>query len=80
MPDPLLLRRSQVATAIGMSERWINRAAAAGEFPKPLRIGVAARWELSAVRAWIQSKKEAAGDESAASIERTITDDSMQHV
>ena len=57
-----LLRRPDVEALTGLSRAWIYAAMQRGDFPRPLRIGKrAVAWPRSAVDAWIEAKKAAAG-------------------
>jgi predicted DNA-binding transcriptional regulator AlpA len=49
------LRLDEVATAIGISRRALERERSAGRFPKPdLRIGRMPLWRLETILAWIE--------------------------
>lgn len=52
-----LLRVKTVADATGLSSATIYRKLAAGDFPKPVRMGArCTRWKAADVRAWIQAQ------------------------
>jgi excisionase family DNA binding protein len=47
---------TEVATALGIGRRTLERLIASGKFPKPdLRIGRMPRWKRETVRAWIEN-------------------------
>lgn len=55
-----LLGRQQLAAALGVSTRQMDKMVGASEFPGPdLRIGSSPRWRASSVNRWIelQSRK-----------------------
>lgn len=53
----LTLRMGEVATALGISRRLIERERAAGRFPAPdLIIGRTPLWRPETIRAWIDRK------------------------
>ncbi|WP_169979476.1 helix-turn-helix transcriptional regulator [Tautonia rosea] len=53
--DRLALRLDEVAEAIGVSRRTIERERSAGRFPKPDRkIGKVSLWSVETIRAWIE--------------------------
>lgn len=48
------LRWADLAEMTGMSRRWLERAVAGGEFPRPTRsIGRTHLWARDVVEAWI---------------------------
>jgi predicted DNA-binding transcriptional regulator AlpA len=50
----LALRLEEIATALGVSRRAIERERSAGRFPKPDRvIGRMPLWRVETIRAWI---------------------------
>ena len=51
---PALLTVDQAAAYVGMSRRWIYRAASAAEFPSPVKIGRATRWRRSDLDEWVE--------------------------
>ena len=57
MEYPQLLRLDEVTRLCGVSKSFVYREMAAGRFPRPLRVGRrAARWKLSEILAWIESR------------------------
>lgn len=53
----VLLTASQVAEAIGASERWVQKAGKAGlELPRPVSVGRMKRWRAMDIVAWLQAK------------------------
>jgi predicted DNA-binding transcriptional regulator AlpA len=50
---PRLLRLPDVAGRVALSPRMVQKMAAAGTFPQPLRIGRAVRWREADVTDWI---------------------------
>ncbi|HQU48367.1 MAG TPA: AlpA family phage regulatory protein [Casimicrobiaceae bacterium] len=55
-----LLRRRQVEALIGRGRSSIYEMIAAGEFPKPIRVGRrAVRWLAHEVDGWIRARVEA---------------------
>lgn len=48
-----LLRLPDVADRVALSPRMVQKMAAAGTFPQPLRIGRAVRWREADVTHWI---------------------------
>lgn len=60
-PTPTLsfLRRPEVEARVGLSRSSIYAFMAAGDFPKPIRIGArAVAWRLSDIEDWISSRTE----------------------
>lgn len=51
-PDRML-RPSEVATLLNVSERSLARFVAAGSFPRPIVFGKHRRYNLAAIQAWI---------------------------
>ena len=52
----MTLRLDEVADAIGVSRRVLERERAAGRMPKPdLRIGKMPLWRVETIHAWISS-------------------------
>lgn len=51
-----LLRMRDVSYQLSMSEAWIYRLIAAGQFPKPIKIGQASRYRQSDVDAWVADR------------------------
>ena len=63
-PDPLLLDLQQVKCLLQMSRSWIYATMAAGDFPKPVRIGRrAVRWVAEEIRAWVKDRPRGGGVE-----------------
>ena len=62
-PDPklvLVLRIRDLVDAIGLSKARIYEMVAAGEFPRPIRLGPrAVGWRRSDVEAWLDSRPAA---------------------
>lgn len=53
--ERMTLRLADVAKALGISRRTIERERSAGRFPKPdLHIGKAPLWRPETIRAWIE--------------------------
>jgi predicted DNA-binding transcriptional regulator AlpA len=51
----MALRLNEVARALGVSRRAVERERSAGRFPKPdLTIGRMPLWRVETVRAWIE--------------------------
>ncbi len=58
-----LLRRRQVEEITGMSRSSIYKMMQDGEFPRPVKIGLAAvRWRASDITAWVESRPVARGE------------------
>lgn len=55
-PDRLLTRHA-VIEMVGFATPTIYKKMAAGEFPRPLKIGRAARWSERDITAWIEARK-----------------------
>jgi predicted DNA-binding transcriptional regulator AlpA len=56
-PPRLALRIDEIATAIGVSRRTIERERSAGRFPAPDRmIGRAPLWRPSTLEAWLSDQ------------------------
>lgn len=56
LPPRLTLRLEELAEALGVSRRTIERERSAGRFPKPdLKIGKAPLWKPETIRAWIDN-------------------------
>lgn len=56
-PAALFYTVDQVSTITTMSRAWIWRAASAGEFPKPRKVGSRAVWAADDVREWAEQRK-----------------------
>jgi prophage regulatory protein len=55
-PDRLLTRQT-VIEMVGLATPTIYKKMTAGEFPRPIKIGRAARWSEQAVADWIEEQK-----------------------
>lgn len=55
-----LERLPSVIARTGMSRSWIYKEAAAGRFPKPVKIGSASGWSADAIDAWLAALFSAA--------------------
>jgi predicted DNA-binding transcriptional regulator AlpA len=54
LPDRLALRLEELAAALGVSRRTIERERSAGRFPKPDRtIGKMPVWSPETIRRWV---------------------------
>ena len=54
-PERLALRLDEVAVALGMSRRTIERLRSAGRFPKPDRkVGKVPLWSPATIRRWVE--------------------------
>jgi predicted DNA-binding transcriptional regulator AlpA len=51
--EPLVVDVKSLARMLSCSVRSLWRRLAAGQLPKPVRIGRSVRWELATVREWI---------------------------
>jgi predicted DNA-binding transcriptional regulator AlpA len=59
--DRLAYRLAELAEALGVSRRTLERERSAGRFPPPdLRIGKAPLWRPGTVQAWIEDQSAAA--------------------
>ncbi|WP_338245269.1 helix-turn-helix transcriptional regulator [Aurantiacibacter hainanensis] len=54
-----LIPLEAVEQQIHVKRTKIYRMIAAGEFPKPVKIGAASRWPQSEVQAWTEQRKSA---------------------
>ncbi|MBT2132499.1 helix-turn-helix transcriptional regulator [Aliiroseovarius lamellibrachiae] len=52
-----LLTREDVISMVGFQIGAIYKKMAAGEFPKPVKIGRASRWSEHAIADWIEARK-----------------------
>lgn len=50
---PRLLRKSDLAKQLSISERHVERLAQAGHLPPPIRLGRVVRYSSAAIEAWI---------------------------
>ncbi len=58
-----LLRRRNVEEVTGLSRSSIYRLMQEGEFPRPVKVGLAAvRWRESDITAWLESRPVAMGE------------------
>ena len=58
-----LLRRQQVEEITGLSRSSIYRLMPDGEFPRPVKVGLAGvRWRASDITAWLESRPVAKGE------------------
>ncbi|MDR7295470.1 prophage regulatory protein [Pelomonas aquatica] len=58
--EDALLRIKTVSQATGLSTATLYRKLAAGEFPKPVRLGSrCTRWKAEAIRDWIRTQGRA---------------------
>jgi excisionase family DNA binding protein len=48
-----MLKPSEVATLLNVSERSLARFVAAGSFPRPIVVGKHRRFSLATIQAWI---------------------------
>lgn len=53
IPMPAMLTHRQLAAMLCVSERTLYRRRAAGEVPRPVRIGGVVRWPLDVIESWI---------------------------
>lgn len=65
VPDPLQRLRAvsldAAAELLGVSKRTLQRLIAAGEFPKPIKVGAASRLLLDDVRQYIDAQRGRGG-------------------
>ena len=62
----LLLNASEVAAALGVSQRSVWRLSATGEIPPPVRIGRSVRWRRAAIESWlVREERRAARQQKA---------------
>jgi len=54
-PPQLLLGRNEVAGLIGCSARHVDRLAASGRMPTPVRLGGLVRWSVAEITRWIEA-------------------------
>jgi predicted DNA-binding transcriptional regulator AlpA len=56
LPARLTWRKADLAAAIGISERTIERELSAGRFPRPdLKVGKMPLWTPETIRRWVES-------------------------
>ena len=61
MPDTqvLLVRLRQLTAMVGLSRSTIYRLVKAGNFPKPIRIGISSlAWRMDEIHKWIDSRNQ----------------------
>jgi predicted DNA-binding transcriptional regulator AlpA len=51
--EPLAYRLDQLAEALGLSPRLIQKSVAAGRFPRPVKIGRVSLWPVEALREFL---------------------------
>jgi len=69
--EPLVVDVKALAKMLSSSARSVWRRLAAGDLPKPVRIGRSVRWELAAIHEWIaQGCPKQRGDDKHARIDR----------
>ena len=57
MQAPQIVKRPEVEAATGLSRSSLYRLAAAGEFPRPIRLGPrAVGWRADEIAAWIEQR------------------------
>jgi len=57
-PSPTVTRLmtlSDVLASVSLSQATVYRMIAAGEFPRPVKVGTASRWLSSEIEAWIDA-------------------------
>ena len=60
-PGRITLRLDEVARALGIGRRTLERAIHAGEFPAPSRrVGRVPLWSADVIRQWLESDPESA--------------------
>jgi predicted DNA-binding transcriptional regulator AlpA len=57
MTEPLLVDAKTLAKMLSVSVRTVWTLNAAGELPKPVRLGGSTRWKLSEIKNWIDHQK-----------------------
>ncbi len=58
-PPLSVLRRPEVEARVGLSRSSIYAFMAAGQFPKPIRLGArAVAWRASDIEAWLASRSQ----------------------
>lgn len=50
---PLLMDVKQVAAALSLSPRQIQKMVSKGELPRPLKLATSTRWRAADVEAWV---------------------------
>ena len=57
MQTPQIVKRPDVEAATGLSRSSLYRLAAAGEFPRPIKLGPrAVGWRADEIAAWIEER------------------------
>ena len=57
MQAPQIVKRPEVEAATGLSRSSLYRLAAAGQFPRPIRLGPrAVGWRADEIAAWIEAR------------------------
>jgi prophage regulatory protein len=57
MQTPQIVKRPAVEAATGLSRSSLYRLAAAGQFPRPIRLGPrAVGWRADEIAAWIEQR------------------------
>lgn len=57
MLSPQIVKRPEVETATGLSRSSLYRLAAAGQFPKPVKLSSrAVGWRADEISAWIEAR------------------------
>ena len=56
-----LLPIAAVTARIGMKKTWLYAQIRKGKFPRPLKLGRAARWRLSDVSRWLAEQASPGG-------------------
>ncbi|CAN5332783.1 hypothetical protein BH11PLA2_BH11PLA2_01770 [soil metagenome] len=73
-PSLDLIGIQQVAKRLGdVSTKTVQRMAKAGTFPKPIKIGRLARWNPTAVEAWITQQSSGLATSMAAAPSTTVS-------
>ncbi|CDN91993.1 MULTISPECIES: helix-turn-helix transcriptional regulator [Rhizobium/Agrobacterium group] len=54
------IKIDEVESMIGLSQSRVYAMVKGGDFPKPVKLGKASRWSLSAIRKWMAAQIEAA--------------------
>ncbi len=60
-PTRRVLRLPEICSLVGMSRSWVFREVAAGNFPRPIKIGGASRWDSAQIEAYIATLLDAGG-------------------
>jgi len=56
--NPVMLTLREVAQLLSIGLRTLRRHIAAGNFPKPIRLGGTQRFSLKAIESWIDARSE----------------------